>query len=668
VLALVLALQQPATVTFSHPVASSAVVLEALGEEIGIPVRPTGSLTKDYLLLRFEKVPLPEAYDKLAETLNATWTVSNGVRYLGRTPAQDEAGLRKLQGQLEISVAAYIESDALKVGDWTSTRAVALMRDHVLSDGSLDRTAATETSNAKGPCREMLDDFVRSIGAKRLAGLPNDKETVFRWQPRKGEQQIPLVLRATAERFVRNVERFGEGMASLGVPLHGDFDLPGEVRLASGRGLSPDWIAFRATVRSGRLYVSMTANGDSPASYAHTTVQASRDPGAAGRAAAVEAPYAPSALALAVGKRLDARQGETVFRLDVSTPEGKEVYDWFQAGLAPDPMHLFVGEPLLQAAEATGANVVAQVPDTLFFGATVAAYAGRPLGDLLQALDVQLSEDGRWLTKHPPLDATGAFRLDRPAVARLALETYERGWSTIETLAKFATTCENGSAWQAGRRLASVLQPVPYSRTWLMDEPTLRSLKFFASLPSAARAQATKGWVVFPFEDLPSNVRRGLVETVELRGFGRARMNFSADNVAWTEWAYTGYFAGEVAPAASELQGSKLEVLVESKELVAAQERVEGNRRFGSAMMNAQEAAMAIVGQRGASGPGVDFSTLAAFNCERLQMRVRLADGESLYFVFTTDSRNSETRYYPVAQLPGAMGEAVRADLKRLGG
>ena len=56
------------------------------------------------------------------------------------------------------------------------------------------------------------------------------------------------------------------------------------------------------------------------------------------------------------------------------------------------------------------------------------------------------------------------------------------------------------------------------------------------------------------------------------------------------------------------------------------------------------------------------------FQAEQLQMRVKLATGELLYFIYTTDSRNSETRYYPISQLPGDIGTKLRDEVKRLGG
>jgi hypothetical protein len=85
-------------------------------------------------------------------------------------------------------------------------------------------------------------------------------------------------------------------------------------------------------------------------------------------------------------------------------------------------------------------------------------------------------------------------------------------------------------------------------------------------------------------------------------------------------------------------------------------------------MLSPEEAANNYIASRDDPESSLDYGTLAAFTAERLQMRVKLASGELLYFIFTTDSRNSETRYYPIAQLPGEIGDKLRAEVKRLGG
>ena len=64
---------QAKTVTFTHTCANSAVVLEALGEELGVRMEPSGSVNKDYFLLRFDDVPVQDALDRVAELLSARW-------------------------------------------------------------------------------------------------------------------------------------------------------------------------------------------------------------------------------------------------------------------------------------------------------------------------------------------------------------------------------------------------------------------------------------------------------------------------------------------------------------------------------------------------------------------------------------------------------------------
>ena len=53
-------LAQERTVTFTYPCAHSSVVLEAFGREIGEVIKPSGSVVKDYFLVRFEGMPVED--------------------------------------------------------------------------------------------------------------------------------------------------------------------------------------------------------------------------------------------------------------------------------------------------------------------------------------------------------------------------------------------------------------------------------------------------------------------------------------------------------------------------------------------------------------------------------------------------------------------------------
>lgn len=46
------------TLTFTHTCAKSNVVLEALGKELGVQIKPGGSVRDDYFLVRFVDVPV----------------------------------------------------------------------------------------------------------------------------------------------------------------------------------------------------------------------------------------------------------------------------------------------------------------------------------------------------------------------------------------------------------------------------------------------------------------------------------------------------------------------------------------------------------------------------------------------------------------------------------
>lgn len=68
-----LLLAQTKTVTFSHPCASSAVVLEALGKQLGVQMKPSGSVMKDFFAVRFTDRSADEIKRLIAETLSAEW-------------------------------------------------------------------------------------------------------------------------------------------------------------------------------------------------------------------------------------------------------------------------------------------------------------------------------------------------------------------------------------------------------------------------------------------------------------------------------------------------------------------------------------------------------------------------------------------------------------------
>lgn len=664
VAALVLA-QQPRTVTFSHPCAASAVVLEALGKAIGLPLKPSGSVMDDYLLLRFDETPVDVALKKLGDVANATWTESNGVRYLGRTKQQEDAGLVALKKRLAAAIADYVANDALRVTSWDATRTMSLMRETLQPGGDFDKQKAAALTDQSGPCRELLDEFLRTIGAEKLVALP-DGETVFRWSPGKGEQRIPPGLRPKAELASKSVNAFAAAMRAAGVRPLGDFDYPGELRLgSSGQPVTPDWFSFRVRVTPGSLSATISPNGQNPSWYAQAYIRPDVPEQAALTAVGIEGAYRPSAMVRLYCQRLQDRNKT---RIDETDPVAKEVVKWFEDGLSPEPIHLLLGAVLLEIAERAGRDVVAVYPN---YHASYDAFNVREqtlYSDVLAELVKRgLDVDDEWMVQRPP-----AVRFRKPiateALARFCLAVYKKGWADIDIMAQLAEDCADPMNFQSAQRIAGVLQPTQYSHSWILHECDPLTLRTYNSLPSSAKRLAREDWVNLPYEDLPSNVRQRFVAAFLAQGFGAVAMTTRNPDDSWNGFTVNGMFVGEKQRTASELQKSVLQVRLTSRSLLAAASATDGSRVFMSQVMTPEVAAKAYLDYRDSEYKQVDYGTLSELQAEQLQMRVKLASGEVLYFVYVVDSRNTETRYYPIADVPGEMGTKLRDEVKRLGG
>ena len=76
---LALALVAPAKLEFSHPIDRAEVVLEALGKQVGVRIRPSGVLGDDRIFVRLRDTDWETAKQKLAEGLRAEWRQSGGT-------------------------------------------------------------------------------------------------------------------------------------------------------------------------------------------------------------------------------------------------------------------------------------------------------------------------------------------------------------------------------------------------------------------------------------------------------------------------------------------------------------------------------------------------------------------------------------------------------------
>ena len=186
---------QPQTVTFTHPCAHSSVVLEALGQELNLTLKPSGSVNKDYFLLRFKDVPVKEAFNKIAVTLNATWTQKDDIYYLGRTRAQEISEKKAAVAENAALIENWLAERDVE-GEYTVDRAKKLLADLALlvesgAANDPERYGSLSALGDHAPLARCLYRLMRTIGVANLADVPKGEDVQYVLNPNASQRQLP---------------------------------------------------------------------------------------------------------------------------------------------------------------------------------------------------------------------------------------------------------------------------------------------------------------------------------------------------------------------------------------------------------------------------------------------------------------------------------------------
>ncbi|MCH8978363.1 MAG: hypothetical protein IH945_03865 [Armatimonadetes bacterium] len=670
--ALILAamVQGSRSVTFSHPCAHSSVVLEALGEELGLILRPSGSVNNDFFLVRFDGVDAETAFEKIAEYLNATWTQKEGVYYLGRTGAQDKSIAMRGRERLQNAVEEYLAS-AKRAKEWTRAMALAALRPHLLEDGRFDGRTATKALLEDGPFRELLDEFIRAVGSEKLTEPGQTRRTVYRWSPGGDERKIPGSVRQAAQRTITSVRAFRAAVRELGDPSAFPSTKPADISIGDVTGLSTNSFAFAVTDWGDNLMVQVVAAEGGLRPYdAFVHMTADTAPSQLSAIQSLDGVYRPSDLAKALAVRF--RPWPDVFsnRLTERDDQFEEIIAWYESGFDTDPLQLFAGEAFLQAAEASGLNIVALLPDRLATSPVAGERDGSPLSTVIRELAywTYLDVDDGWISVTPGSREGTDERFDRAAAARFALQSYEDGWQRIDPLAELANSCDGARAFSYARELSDLLQPTRRA-TRTIDPREVRLLKLYANLPAGARRQAKEGGVNWPIAQVPGPTRARLADAIAQSDLGRDRSDTSE-----TMWPpMFGRGLGSVPFAASEIPiDASLEILFESARLFAMPDRKSGQSLSTPGLKTTDQLAETIYWTRkvlreGTARDGFVDPTgeIAIVDAERLVLRLHVPGGSPFYAIIAADSRGPGTRYVPYETLEGIETDAVRAAVKR---
>ncbi|MCH7905465.1 MAG: hypothetical protein IH944_12995 [Armatimonadetes bacterium] len=493
---------QPQTVTFTHPCAHSSIVLEAFGKQIGETIKPSGSVNKDYFLIRFDEMPIEDAKAAIAKTLNATWSTKGDVLYLTRTRAQELAEENAIDAQLRLSIQRNIDQ-AFKRNE---ARKPLVLNDvlELLRDLPSDGSWSSEL-NEENPQRRLQDKIAATFTVEDLMSLPLGT-TYFSEDKQSGDRPIPSNWAKAVQTFrdERDVWQqaipiaiSGEDRRNLGrwfASVVSKFELEFErtsntltimVKL-EGRGLNMESLLSRA---SG-LTISQNEWSDFYRNL-RQPVEVSKEISEAWNYAKPRWTHS-------------SRESDQRVRIRSSIPRllAQVINDLPNN----EPLTTLVSWPILEAAEYRETNIVALFADVMLqrpFDLSIEK--GVPLRAFFvngnTSFFAQYDEDlSCWMAR--PRDPAGARknRMDRDVFGALLRSTWADGWTGLDDAVNFimragAETLTPG--WES--ILATSVFQLQNTQTWFSNKTEgLVATEIYASLTPTQRLQATRGGVEIP--------------------------------------------------------------------------------------------------------------------------------------------------------------------------
>lgn len=533
--ALLLVASVPQTVTFSHPGAHSSVVLAEFGKAVGETMRPTGSVLRDYFLVRFDKMPVADAKAAIAKALNATWTVSGGVTYLTRTKAQENEEERQLDEAFRKALEKAIQEERKNDAERKpyDVRAITELLRQVRPD------EYPEFDLPEDPSDRLYSRLVASMVTKDLLAAPSGKVR-YSSKPGDGAKPLPPAWRAAYEKYIEESVVWRDMLGSV-------FDEEDERRgwfWSYGEGRLDQIAEFELQIKERE--VSLTVgfqweDGGSSSSRGNIAYEFDTVDGLDRLLEGVDA-KAETDEETRSAWRVPGNDG-LVFDYWDRSPEKvdpKAIGAPLKRCIADveknEPLRTLVSWPFLQLAEAKGTNMVVLMPDSLVEWVFAAPLTEQTtLQDLFQNwwLPLNAEQDtalGCWYLYPSDRPGEREARTDRAAFGRLLRAVSKRGWRGLAETADFlsATRADEVAAGFANLlKLAECEQPEPY----YSSEAFGLAEQIFATLPPAARRSAWGEGIDIPIEQWPVRAR----EVLAGHDFDEEALSLHIDPTTYTD-------------------------------------------------------------------------------------------------------------------------------------
>ncbi len=643
------------TVTFTHPCANSAVVLEALGKELGVKMAPIGSVQQDYFLVNFKDVT-PEALTTgIASALNATWVERNGVHYLDRTPQDDAKEAREIEDYVRAQVAQTYGSDELKIEPQFDLASVTTaIQDAERYNGSKNYDFKVLRS-IQGRTAEyrLLKSFLAGYGAARVMAQRLDEHAVFSQAPVGTQKPVPRDLAPLFDRYYKEVEVQIEAVKRLGIERGiNNFNAltskepPEQIRVDVQRRFY-DLTAVLEVMRKGRWsqeayhvieFHAPDINLDIPAGAIYEFSAAGREIASRLSSRVMQDPVEPTPAV-----------SEQTGLLLKSMPEF-------------EPLGEVFSEPFFKIAEFTGQNVVAVLPDGLL----------QARGWVSEAKSQRLSTFLELLTKHKlsarSFDNVIAFapwlagkvrtwRFPRQSAVTF-LQRYDReGRVSLDNVAVLASDCVASDWLSSSRRMsdsvavASIAMDHGLSDQWFGK---LDALALYNGLTLDTKLAARDDWVEIATSQLPPSAREDLMNTIR-----RSPQSFSmrARPGEYAQSAMESY--GKAVPlTTAELLKRGLPAGAAVAIRVYETQELEPMRLTQGVFVGYPKDLFGLaISYRSAlelprTDPSMDFRLFHAVPITKLFIRVELSDGSAGTYQVDVPSKKFGSKAVPPSELP----------------
>jgi hypothetical protein len=651
--ALLLACQQPPTVTIDQPCAHSSVVLAAFGKAIGETVRPSGSVQGDYIALKLTDRPVAEAKRVIAEALNAEWVVRGGVLYLDRNAkhhnaekkAEDEALRAALQKHLDDNKDKKFERDKLR------EVMIEALRARDVNDFIARRYGEFSTLM---PERTLGPQLVMAFGIDRLVKMANGERLTY------AQQDLPQAAKIALDQSARDANDAWELAQSLGVDAFTNY---GFVRQTAPNTVVKVELRRSDGMLSVHLHESATLPGGGSMTSSKGLVYVSGRGAPKGERPSFKTnkPFVWEGLAARVVPVVSLAASPNQPGIAGPTKEDVAFVRSLAGDLSTNELLAVYGDaPLRQLAAAEGFDYVALVPDSVAAAPWIMGASGSSVQSVFSRWGLAVTQDkDTKIVVALPMDTVRAreSRFDRRAVSQFVSSFHTAGRATLESLASLAAASDGTREYSANLSVARLF--VPW-REWRQSD--WRPLALYGALNTSQKRAAANGGVLLEWRHVSPAVRSEIEKTL---GEQQAMyVDELPSEVFWGSPWMGGAFPG--APRFMALDRVPSGAQVRVRRLTNTMLKANSTDQFESRPMTVEEAASYARSQSDERAP--NYRQLRVASLDRIQVDLFLPGVGYTSFAAQVDDTTEDSEYVAWDKLPEPWKSQLADAAKKYGG